>query len=99
MKIVMGKSDFPMMMCGHAAQGTRQEDGKPVCVICIGIDPNAEIVDDSPPNLDGRKAICHYRFGNKGEHSEVDSSYGLAFFEHRPNEKHDMYYCGCFGWD
>lgn len=23
----------------------------------------------------------------------------LAFFEHRPDQDHDRYYCGCWGWD
>jgi hypothetical protein len=27
------------------------------------------------------------------------SSIDLPFFEHKPNEPHDVYYCGCFGWD
>lgn len=29
----------------------------------------------------------------------VDSSWDLAFFQHKPNEEYDEYYCGCYGWD
>ena len=27
------------------------------------------------------------------------SSPDLPFFEHKPTQPHDEYYCGCFGWD
>ena len=30
---------------------------------------------------------------------ERPSTDNLAFFEHRPSEPHDRYYCGCWGWD
>ena len=29
----------------------------------------------------------------------VPSSSDLWFFEHRPDEEYDLYYCGCWGWD
>ena len=28
-----------------------------------------------------------------------DAPARLAFFEHRPDQPHDRYYCGCWGWD
>jgi len=37
------------------------------------------------------QAIC--QCGN------LPSDFGLAFFEHKPNEKQDKFYCGCHGWD
>ena len=77
------------MQCGHTANA--HQDGKPVCVICIGIDAGATIVAEKP-DLTGRKAKCICG-------AEVDSSYDLAFFEHRPDQEHDGYYCGCMGWD
>jgi hypothetical protein len=27
------------------------------------------------------------------------SRFDLAFFKHKPDEEHDEFYCGCFGWD
>ena len=80
----------PMMKCGHAANA--ECDGKPCCVICIGLNPGAEIVDDMP-DLSTRKAKCGY-CGR-----EAQSSTSLAFFSHRPGQPCDSYYCGCFGWD
>ena|SRR6266496_5416194 len=88
-----------MMKCGHAAQGVKSGTDEPVCVACYGIDPGATIIDDNPPSLEEREAICHYRYGNAKEHGKVASSSELAFFEHRPKEKYDTYYCGCSGWD
>jgi len=29
----------------------------------------------------------------------IKSSFELPFFEYRPNEPQDEFYCGCFGWD
>lgn len=84
----------PMMMCGHAANATNALN-EPACAICVGIDAGAEIVNDSPPDLSGREAICSY--GCK--HSIRSSSTNLAFFEHRPQAQYDVYYCGCWGWD
>lgn len=81
-----------MMKCGHVANAI-DEAGNPVCVICVGITPNATIVAEDVPNLDGREAACPYC--NKKTKSSTD----LPFFDYRPNETHDSYYCGCFGWD
>ena len=80
-----------MMKCGHAANATH--NGKPVCAICFGLTPDAEIVADTAPDLTGRKARCGY-CGKL-----TDSKTSLPFFEYRPNCKYDGYYCGCRGWD
>lgn len=87
----------PMMMCGHVAQGINSETNEPVCVICVGITPNATIVETNLPDLTNRKARCVY-YGRKCK-SEVDSRFNLAFFEHKPNDTYDEYCCGCYGWD
>ena len=79
-----------LMKCGHAANA--HQDGKPVCVICVGIDAGATVVEEKP-DLTGRKARC----SDCG--SEVDSSFNLAFFEYRPEQETDSYYSGCRGWD
>ena len=80
-----------MMKCGHAANATH--DGKPICAICFGITPDAEIIADTAPDLTGRKARCKYC-------SEVrDSKASLPFFEYRPKQKTDSFYCGCRGWN
>lgn len=83
----------PLMECGHAAQDVDIKTNKPCCVICIGINPEAEKVRQVLPDLTGRKAKCSYGC------REVDSSFNLAFFEYRPNDSVDRYYCGCYGWD
>lgn len=83
---------MPMMKCGHTSQATRG-DGRPSCVICVGINPGAEVVDDAPAPLDGRNATCCYCKASK------PSSPDLAFFESRPSRTTDDFYCGCRGWD
>ena len=80
-----------MMRCGHKANATHY--GKPVCVICFGLTPDAEIVADTVPDLTGRRARCIYC------DNVQDSNINLPLFEHRPNCKYDSYYCGCRGWD
>jgi hypothetical protein len=81
----------PMMKCGHAANAHRA-DGSQCCAICIGLDAGAIIVMDCP-TLEGRIALCGYC------HAQVESNTKLAFFEYRPNEAYDKYYCGCEGWE
>ena len=84
-----------MLKCGHAANAHVERDGKsiPCCAICAGISAGYDEIDDSPPDLSGRKARCSYC-----KHI-VDSGTSLAFFEYRPTEQYDNYYCGCRGWD
>lgn len=31
--------------------------------------------------------------------TEIASNLNLPFFEYRPNEDFDFFYCGCHGWD
>ena len=52
----------PMMKCGHAANSKRKVDDEWVdaCIICAGIDPRGNEIDDSPPSLEGRTARCGY---------------------------------------
>ena len=84
------------MKCGHTANAAAitNKDGKTIdiCCMCWGFTPDAEIEVD-PPDFTGRKAKCDY-CGRT-----VDSNLGLAFFGYRPNNKTDVYYCGCRGWD
>lgn len=99
-----------MMGCGHAANARDAETKEPVCVICIGINDGATVVVPGP-DLTGRRAKCAYypgggkyythRENGSGRYTPgiVDSSPRLAFFEHRPDEEFDKYYCGCWGWD
>ncbi len=87
----MSRPTPPMMKCGHAANA-KNAQGDPVCVICIGIVPGADIIDDTSLDLAERKARC---FCGR----ERPSSPALAFFEHRPNREYDVYYCGCRGWN
>lgn len=90
----------PMMKCGHAANA-KNALGKPCCVICAGINPGASVVDEAPPSLEGRMAKCSYSKGRDGKPclSMKPSSPDLAFFESKPNEEYDRFYCGCWGWN
>jgi hypothetical protein len=92
------------MACGHSANAEQVlEDGTriPACAIC-----NCNKISEEQIDLTGRKARCGY-YGKTFKHrgrmvtcsGEVDSKLSLAFFEHKPNQKYDEYYCGCLGWD
>lgn len=83
----------PLMKCGHAASGIEMKTGKPCCVSCSGLTPDAHI-EAAAPDLTGRFAHCAY-----GPHARVPSSTDLAFFEYKPDKPEDIYYCGCYGWD
>lgn len=84
-----------LMKCGHAAAATRTlPDGSsiPCCPIHAGT-PEGETPAEAPPDLTGRTAKC-------GEcRNTAPSGLHLAFFEHRPGEATDSYYCGCHGWE
>ncbi len=81
----------PMMKCGHAANA--KSNGKPSCVICVGIHTGAMEVDPAPTQLVERVAECAYCS------KQAPSSLDLPFFEHRPERADDKYYCGCRGWE
>lgn len=80
----------PLMKCGHTANAERS--GKPVCLICCGIKDGADKLAEEP-DLTNRQARCSYC--NKTQQSSIN----LPFFEHRPDNTEDKYYCGCGGWD
>lgn len=81
-----------MMKCGHAANATNGK-GNPCCVICSGINKGADEIDETPPNLDRRTAMCTYC------RKESSSAIELPFFRYRPDRDKDEYYCGRKGWD
>lgn len=86
-----------LMQCGHVANGVVYKTGKPICALCAGFGPEAEIVERECSERDGleeRKAVCCY-----GGHEIVDSSWELPFFKYQPEKEYDEYYCGCMGWD
>ena len=79
-----------MMKCGCRAVGSvvmQSGERIPFCVIhsCY------ETVPD--PDLTGRMAKCPYCKNTQ------PSATTLAFFQHRPDQALDSYYCGCCGWD
>ena len=88
-----GTRPYPLMKCGHVAQGIDNKTGKPVCVICIGLNDGADKPVDETPSFEGRKARCFYC------KQVVPSHMTLPFFEYKPKEVFDEYYCGCHGWD
>ena len=81
-----------LMTCGHSANGFRVSatgEKIPACVICNCIEESKI----QPSDIAGRIALCSCC--KKQQPSNPD----LAFFEYKPNEDHDNYYCGCKGWD
>lgn len=79
-----------LMKCGHIANAV--SNGKPICAICVG-NPLARMVDFNRPNLENRMARC----STCGYVTKSKTS--LPFFEYKPLEEFDEYYCGCRGWD
>ncbi len=87
------ESVMQVMKCGHRANGT--SGNRTCCVGCaMNGDDRAFEEETEVPDLSGRMAMCCY-----GEHGKVAASFNLAFFEQKPNDEFDRYYCGCFGWD
>jgi hypothetical protein len=84
-----------MMMCGCSSNATVVRDGKsvPCCAIHAGIKDGWDKVNTNPPKVEMRQAECSYC------NRRVPSNIHLAFFEHKPNEPYDKFYCGCRGWD
>ena len=76
------------MQCGHVANGWHGTE--PVCAICFP-DPKAGLA--TVVDLTGRMAQCPYC------HHQQESSLELAFFQHRPEQETDSFYCGCRGFD
>ena len=81
-----------VLLCGHTAMAD-DRDGNPCCPICDPRDPASSTVDQAPPTLDGREAVCDYC------RRRVVSDWGLPFFGHCPQDEVDSWYCGCRGWD
>jgi len=63
------------MGCGHAANAV-DENGRPACAICAGINPGSDALVIPPPDLTGREARC-------GCGRTEPSSTSLPFFEFR----------------
>lgn len=78
-----------LMECGHAANAN-DNDGKPVCAICLGIDPRANVVATNLPDLTGRTALCSYFESCK---KRMPSSVDLAFFEYQGAGSYSAAYC------
>jgi hypothetical protein len=59
-------------------------------ILKVSFDPEPEQV---------RQACCGYSRSGENIHAIVPSSKELAFFESKPDQEYDTYYCGCLGWD
>ena len=68
---------------------------KDICTRCAG-----ELYRESI-DLTGRMAKCTYHTGRDKatKHDPVPSHWGLAFFQAKPEDAFDRYYCGCWGWN
>jgi hypothetical protein len=81
-----------LMKCGHTANA-KDADGQPVCAICTGTNPDANVIEPVKPELKGRKARCTMCGRERG------SRFDLPFFNYRDLLDRDTYYCGCRGWN
>jgi hypothetical protein len=81
-----------LMSCGHQANG--EHEGRPVCVICFGIHPGADTYMEEPPDLRTRMAVCP----DCGQ-TRLSATPSLPFFQYRPDQETDSFYCGCRGWN
>lgn len=88
-----------LLKCGHVSNAERINDNgtkTPWCVIC-NCGEIVKTVEDNE-GLKDRKAKCsHHKFGCDG--GITDSKWNLPFFEYKPTELYDSYYCGCWGWE
>jgi len=70
--------------------------GKPVCAIHLQLTTGAtKLVEEIPTELLTRMARCGYC----GSEAASKDYKNLAFFQYKPNQKTDNYYCGCRGFD
>jgi hypothetical protein len=96
-----------LMACGHSTHAVQADTREPVCVICVGIDPRARVratPEQETAATEGRMMRCSYTKGQDGKpcHARlnpVPSNTSAAFFNSRPGEDYDQFYCGCWGWD
>jgi hypothetical protein len=95
-----------LMKCGHSTHAVTSS-GEPVCVICVGMTPDARIPateSESKALTDGRMMRCSYQRGRDGKPcaartTPVPSNPRAAFFASKPSQEFDEFYCGCWGWD
>lgn len=87
-----------MMACGCRANGymtahlgVKYDPPLPCCVV------HGVIQQIEEPDLTGRIARCSCGKTTPSDSTEQWTS--LPFFEHRPDQEFDSYYCGCRGWD
>lgn len=87
-----------LMKCGHTANavlksraGQKIDPPIPSCAICDCTEPAPDV-----PSLEGRTAICSYRYGAKGVHAKCPSEFALPFFEYKgPGSRHALTRCKC----
>ena len=85
-----------ILTCGCDADIARDENGNPICPIHGCGEVQEEKLEEL---LKGRKAKCAY-CGSICDSLHCPGYSGFPpFFEHRPEEEFDRYYCGCRGWD
>ena len=111
MNVPNDNSKYPMMKCGCRANAYTYKDEVqiPSCAIHLCTE-----IDKTLPDLSNRKARCHY-YGTIPKGRNHESNYGckrgekclcerlstdsLPFFQHKPDNPFDEFYCGCWGWD
>lgn len=63
-------------------------------------DKKEESMNDFPNEPYNKMAIHNAKSAQCLYCSKTTESHpSLPFWEHKPNDEYDKYYCGCFGWD
>lgn len=93
-------SAAPLVLVCGCSPTTTTADGRPRCVI-HDCDEPAPVA----PTLALRTARCRC-FGQRRPwpktgrcDAERQSAHDLPFFQYRPTDERDAFYCGCQGWD
>lgn len=84
---MINKLHGPMMQCGHYSDSITG-DGRHCCSRCYKKTSNFAIISTVQPHLENRKAQCECNL-------VTESSYGLSFFEFKPDSEKDSFHCGC----
>jgi hypothetical protein len=84
---------IPIMECGCAANAVREGKDGLRQYSCIHHSTVKQL--EVQPDLTLRMARCRYGCESSIAKSRTD----MQFFEYRPAENYDLYYCGCWAYD
>lgn len=84
--------------CGEVAESPPDLTGRTArCSYRFGVGCESR-AQESQKRFKGGK-VQYGAVPKGGKIAEAPSSIELPFFQHKPDESVDSYYCGCMGWD